>query len=392
MQSRKIVPCSESDSNSDFESDSSDDEVNYTESMIDREAAKAAAKSALCLSSDESDFDELIDDDDESDSLDIEESIIDHNSKKESVDSAAITAHKRGLLLAEKMSNSYRKTTQLLTRKTSDGDSDSDSSSESGSDTDSDSESNNEPDKYDISNDTSGYKTQIVETKQEDLTFEERLAAQKHGDNHSKTRNSKSKIQIRRERRFKREHKNRPREMTSKRAVGRHRDIVQVKKIEVRDPRFNSLSGIYNETHHRANFGFLDDYRKSETKTLARDLSKIKNKLYKKKLNNQEETEDEYQHRMSLQADLTRHQQQIKATAKNDELREQRQKWKRLQRKQISEGRNPYFPKKRELKEERLTQKFHELNKSGGIDKFLARKRQKHAQRDRKKMPRSMRG
>ena len=81
-------------------------------------------------------------------------------------------------------------------------------------------------------------------------------------------------------------------------------------------------------------------------------------------------------------------QQEVKNVRRHDEEREQKQKWKRLQRKQIKAGGRAWFPKKRDLKIESAVRKFEEMKKNGGVDKFIAKKRRKHAQRDRKKLPR----
>jgi ribosomal RNA-processing protein 36 len=225
----------------------------------------------------------------------------------------------------------------------------------------------------------------------EEMSFEERLEARKNGDSGQRG-NSRSALKQRRTRRFKRSHKNAPLEQTSKKAVGRFREVVQVKKVVRRDPRFDSMAGTINETHHRAAFGFLDGVRAKEITEMKKRLAKMKKRAANIRANGGEETEESYEARMALQAKLTQHQQQAKSVARSDDAREQRQRWKRRQRQAVKAGKNPYFPKKRELREEALTRKFHQMKKSGGIDKFIARKRQKHVQRDRKKMPRTMRG
>ena len=49
---------------------------------------------------------------------------------------------------------------------------------------------------------------------------------------------------------MKRENKNRPRQMSSKKTVKRFRDVVGLtteKKVERRDPRFDNMCGEFNE-------------------------------------------------------------------------------------------------------------------------------------------------
>lgn len=58
-----------------------------------------------------------------------------------------------------------------------------------------------------------------------------------------------------------RANKNRPMEITSKRAVGRLRQVVEVKKKKRVDPRFESTSGRLNEDLFGKSYAFLDEYK-----------------------------------------------------------------------------------------------------------------------------------
>ncbi len=64
-------------------------------------------------------------------------------------------------------------------------------------------------------------------------------------------------------RKKRRANKNCPLEITSKRAVGRHREVVEVKKKKVLDPRFESVSGKLNDDLFAKSYAFLDDYKVS---------------------------------------------------------------------------------------------------------------------------------
>ncbi len=59
----------------------------------------------------------------------------------------------------------------------------------------------------------------------------------------------------------KRANKNRPREITSKRPVGRFREVLQVRKKTTRDPRFDHASGKLNEDLFKKAYAFLDDVK-----------------------------------------------------------------------------------------------------------------------------------
>ena len=75
---------------------------------------------------------------------------------------------------------------------------------------------------------------------------------------------------------FKRDNKNRPREMSSKIKVGRHRDVVGLrtgeKHREKRDPRFDSLCGEFDDKIFRDSYKFVDDIKTKEKEQLKKEL------------------------------------------------------------------------------------------------------------------------
>lgn len=62
----------------------------------------------------------------------------------------------------------------------------------------------------------------------------------------------------------KKRNKNHPMELTSKRAVGRHRQAVEVKKKKRHDPRFDSMCGRLNEDLFGKSYAFLEGYKVRE--------------------------------------------------------------------------------------------------------------------------------
>lgn len=73
---------------------------------------------------------------------------------------------------------------------------------------------------------------------------------------------------------FKRANKNRPREMSSKKRVKIFQEVVAVKKIVPRDPRFDPLCGSYDEKSFKSNYKFINDLKKNEKKQLQDELEK----------------------------------------------------------------------------------------------------------------------
>lgn len=71
---------------------------------------------------------------------------------------------------------------------------------------------------------------------------------------------------------YKRENKNRPREMSAKRPIKIKNNLIQVKKTEPRDPRFDPLCGNYNEQEFKRSYKFIDQVKMNELKMLKEEL------------------------------------------------------------------------------------------------------------------------
>lgn len=71
---------------------------------------------------------------------------------------------------------------------------------------------------------------------------------------------------------FKRENKNRPREVSAKKPISSFREVIQVKKNFPRDPRFDSLCGTFDRKRFDKAYRFLSNVKKN-------DLAKLKKKL-----------------------------------------------------------------------------------------------------------------
>jgi len=75
---------------------------------------------------------------------------------------------------------------------------------------------------------------------------------------------------------LKRDNTNRPVEMSSKAVAPRLRSIVPVKNQVVRDPRYDDLSGKFNETYFKQGYGFLSDIRQREEEKFQRTVQREK--------------------------------------------------------------------------------------------------------------------
>ncbi|KAK3587747.1 hypothetical protein CHS0354_042702 [Potamilus streckersoni] len=170
---------------------------------------------------------------------------------------------------------------------------------------------------------------------------------------------------------FKRENKNRPMEMSSKSNVPRVRQIMPVKKKIARDPRFDDLSGQYNETFFKEAYSFLDDVKAKEKEKVKALLKKEKDEEKKK----------------NMQALVNRMNQQEQSMLQKKKQTGLLNEWKKKEEERIKEGKNPYFLKKSDKKTLILAEKYKELKKSGKVEKYLNKKRKKNAQKERKKLP-----
>ncbi|XP_014663911.1 PREDICTED: ribosomal RNA processing protein 36 homolog [Priapulus caudatus] len=170
---------------------------------------------------------------------------------------------------------------------------------------------------------------------------------------------------------FKRANKNRPTEMSSKIPVGRHKDVFSLKKTILRDPRFDDLSGEFNQKIFEKGYSFLGDIKQKEKLNLQKQLKK--------------EKDPERQEQIKFLLKRMEHQEKAAqdTAATNVKLQELRKK----ERESIKDGKKPFFLKKSEQKKLLLADKFQELKKSGKIEKYLQKKLKKNAAKDRRHIP-----
>lgn len=85
-------------------------------------------------------------------------------------------------------------------------------------------------------------------------------------------------------REFKRENKNRPREMSAKKPASILKEIVRVKKVVTRDPRFDSLCGTFDEKAFKRSYGFISKLRENDLNALRKELNQATNPKTIKKI------------------------------------------------------------------------------------------------------------
>ena len=121
-----------------------------------------------------------------------------------------------------------------------------------------------------------------------------------------------------------------PVELSSKIPVSRKKQVVHVQQKEVRDPRFQNISGDYNGENFERNYAFLDDIRQNE-------MTKLKQAIKKEKDPKKQEKLSKALSIMIQRAKLKEEKQKNAAI-----LKEQRQK----ENKAVKEGKKKFYLKK----------------------------------------------
>lgn len=175
--------------------------------------------------------------------------------------------------------------------------------------------------------------------------------------------------------------KHAPMEVSSKRPVSRKREIIPVKKIQARDPRFDPLitsrSGAghnskVDEDHARKAYAFLDEYRDDEMRQLKAAVKNAKTPAEKEKLQRTV---------MSMES-------RKKAREKKDKERAVVEEHRRKEKELVKEGKKaqPFYLKKSEQKKQLLVNQFTGLS-ARQRDKAIEKKRKKVAGKEKKAMP-----
>ncbi|KAJ3087658.1 hypothetical protein HK102_010559 [Quaeritorhiza haematococci] len=160
----------------------------------------------------------------------------------------------------------------------------------------------------------------------------------------------------------KRENKNMPMEVTSKRPVSRMREVVEVPKLKARDPRFDPLCGQLNEGLFKSSYGFVFNYEENEIKMLREKIGKEKNPGEKAKM------------QKLLQRMLSKREARDKKDRRQKIVRD----WRKNELELAKQGKKPYYLKEADIKKLELVDKFQRLKgESSFLDKDSSSKKKK---------------
>ncbi|KAG0141376.1 hypothetical protein CROQUDRAFT_663952 [Cronartium quercuum f. sp. fusiforme G11] len=175
-----------------------------------------------------------------------------------------------------------------------------------------------------------------------------------------------------------RTNKHAPMVMSSKRSVTRKRTVVEIPKLERRDPRFDSLSGAVDPELHQRSYGFLRSQRKAELDELRQAFmiaKKRKTSLPEEELRRMEDA-------------LKRAENAEVQHEKLEQEREALKKWKASEKVKQQEGKSAFYLKKKDQKDVILADRFEHLSQDKRkLQKAMERKRKKVAGKEKKSMP-----
>nr|XP_029729620.1 ribosomal RNA processing protein 36 homolog isoform X3 [Aedes albopictus]XP_029729621.1 ribosomal RNA processing protein 36 homolog isoform X3 [Aedes albopictus] len=164
-----------------------------------------------------------------------------------------------------------------------------------------------------------------------------------------------------------------PEELTAKRkvpALGMARNRREANQSRFKDPRFDSKQGYFSGRKFREQYGFINDLRTDELKTLKKQL---------------EESEDP-EEVQRLKFAIRRTENQILEFNKQKTQDKKRQDEKLQTRKTIDEGKRPFYEKKSTKKARELVEKYDKLKEEGKISKHIDKRKRKITAKDRKKL------
>ncbi|RUS78549.1 hypothetical protein EGW08_013692 [Elysia chlorotica] len=166
---------------------------------------------------------------------------------------------------------------------------------------------------------------------------------------------------------FKRDNKNRPSELSARRPVPQNMTVAKAKVT--RDPRFDDLSGEYNEKIFKTTYGFISDV-------------KLKEKAKLKKLITQTKGKDK---KIQLKQLYNRMEQQEASEKKKAKAEAMEKEWKKQELDKIKEGKKPFFMKKSQKKALIAEELRKEAEESGSLQKSLAKRSKKLAAKEKKR-------
>ncbi|WFC99041.1 rRNA biogenesis protein rrp36 [Malassezia yamatoensis] len=201
----------------------------------------------------------------------------------------------------------------------------------------------------------------------------------------------------------KREYKNAPTIMSTRRPVSRARNVVPIEgPAKSRDPRFDSLSaGPVNLDLLSKSYKFLPDLYEKEIASLKSTYDKLKRmeKHHAGPHAKSEQAAQIRQEKQDVELALRRAESQRNERLRRENERSVNSEIKKENQRRVDSGLRPYFPKKAERTAKALHHKYEQLAQQGrsksssaALKKAMERKVRKNAQKDRKSLDTALGG
>lgn len=169
-----------------------------------------------------------------------------------------------------------------------------------------------------------------------------------------------------------RESRKRPMEISTNVRPPRLREVIQVPKKVVRDPRFEPVYGAVDKEGFRKRYNFLFDHDlPAEKEKLQKSIKKLKDPNAIEEAKNQ----------------ITWIDKQLRSNPQKNVESEILRGHIKKEREAAKAGKRPYYLKKSEIRERKLMDKYNELKETGKLDSFMEKRRKKNASKDHRFMP-----
>ncbi|XP_051188943.1 uncharacterized protein [Lolium perenne] len=169
-----------------------------------------------------------------------------------------------------------------------------------------------------------------------------------------------------------RESRKRPMEISTNVRPPRLREVIQVPKKVVRDPRFEPVYGDVDKEGFRKRYNFLFD------KELPAEKEKLQKSM--KKLKDPNAIEE-------VKSQITWIDKQLRSNPQKNVESEILRGHIKKEREAAKAGKQPYYLKKSEIRQRKLMDKYNELKETGKLDAFIEKRRKKNASKDHRYMP-----
>jgi ribosomal RNA-processing protein 36 len=181
---------------------------------------------------------------------------------------------------------------------------------------------------------------------------------------------------------YKRRSKTAPMELTAKIPVSRFKKVkfykagedpskgLLLKKNKPRDPRFDKLSGTYNEHLFKLSYKFLDDYRVSELAQLQEELR----------------TAQDSESRRLVQRAINKKKEEVRQLDRKQREHAVKKELEGRTKEAVKQGKQPFFFNKKLVKMLAAKKQLEELKQQGSLEAFTAKRQKRERTKEAKKI------